>query len=152
MYIRKIKYKDYNGKEREEDFYFNLSTAEIIKWLTTTGGYTLDKLIARLAREQNGREIMRIFESLIYESYGELSLDGRRFDKSEEVKRNFIETEAYSVLFTEVVTDAKKASEFVNNIIPRELAEEVEKIFKENPEGIPDEIDDYITAKVVSLP
>lgn len=144
MYKRTITYTDYNGNERTEDYYFNLSKAEIIKWLTTSGDYTLDKVFEKLYAERNGRQIMNIFEELIYQAYGEKSLDGRRFDKSEEVKRNFMETEAYSVLFTELVTDAKKAGAFINKIIPRELAEEVEKVMRDNPTGLTAEIRDYV--------
>lgn len=144
MLKRTITYEDYDGNQRTEDFYFNLSQAEIIKWLTTSGDYTLDKVLDKLAKERNGREIMRMFEELIVMSYGKKSLDGKRFDKSKEVKDEFLETEAYSVLFTEIVTDAKKAGEFINGIIPKKLAEDVLKIMKENPEGIPDEVKDYL--------
>lgn len=144
MYKRTITFTDYDGNERTEDHYFNLSKAEIIKWVTTSGDYSLDKVFDKIIEKRNGREIMQIFEDLIRLSYGEKSLDGRRFDKSEEVKKNFMDTEAYSVLFTELVTDAKKASEFINNIIPRDLAEEVTKIMNENKDGIPAEIMDYV--------
>lgn len=144
MLKRTISYIDYDGHKLTEDFYFNLSKAEIIKWLTTTGDYTMDAVIKRLSEKRNGKEIMEIFENLIYLSYGEKSLDGRRFDKSEEVKRNFMETEAYSILFTELVTDGAKAAAFINAVIPNDLASEVEKIMKENPEGIPAEIKDYV--------
>lgn len=144
MYKKTITYTDYDGNQRTEDYYFNLSKAEIIKWLTTSGDYTLDKVFEKLYAERNGKEIMNVFEELLYQAYGKKSLDGRRFDKSEEVKRDFMETEAYSVLFTELVTDAKKAGDFINKIIPRDLAEEVEKIMSENPNGIPAEIRDYV--------
>lgn len=144
MYKRTITFTDYDGNERTEDHYFNMSKAEIIKWLTTSGDYTLDKVFEKIVAKRNGREIMQIFEDIIYQSYGEKSLDGRRFDKSEEVKRNFMETEAYSVLFTELVTDAKKASEFINNIIPRDLAEEIKKIMDEHKGNLPAEIADYV--------
>ncbi len=144
MYKETITYEDYNGEKRTEDFYFNLNKAEIIKWLTTSGGYTLDKLVERLAKERNGKEIMKIFEELIYMAYGEISIDGRRFVKTDEVKRDFMETEAYSVLFTRLVTDAKAASEFINKIIPKDLSEEVAKIMASNPNGIPAEIKDYV--------
>ena len=143
MLKKTIVFTDYDGNTRTEDHYFNLSKAEIIKWMTTSHEYTLDAVINRLTEKRNGREIMKIFEDLIYLSYGEKSLDGRRFDKSEEVKKNFMETEGYSVLFMELVTDAKKAAEFVNGIIPKELAEEIAKTIAEHPDGIPEELKDY---------
>lgn len=144
MYTREITYEDYNGVKRTETHHFNLSKAEVIQWLTTSGDYTLDKVFERLAAERNGKEIMKIFENLIYLAYGKVSLDGRRLDKSEEAKRDFMETEAFSVLFCEIVTDAKKAAEFVNGIIPKSLADEINKIMAENPKAIPDNLKEYI--------
>lgn len=144
MYKKTIKYTDYDGNPREEDYYFNLNKAEITKWLTTSGDYTLDKLLEKLSKERNGKEIMRIFEDLIYQSYGEKSVDGRRFIKTPEVKANFMETEAYSVLFMELATDAKAAAEFVSKVIPSDLSNEVQKLIDENPNGIPENLRDYI--------
>lgn len=144
MYCKKIEFEDYDGNKRVEDHYFHLNKAEIIKWLTTNGEYTLDKLVMRLSSEKNGKRIMEIFESLIKLSYGRKSLDGRKFEKNEEIWNDFYQTEAYSILFTELVTDATKAADFVNRIIPKSLADDVEKIIKENPEGIPDEMKDYL--------
>lgn len=144
MLKKTIKFTDFDGGERVEDHYFNLNKAEVIKLLTTTGGYTLDKLLNRLAEEHNGREIMNIFDEILHMSYGRKSLDGRKFEKNDELWNDFKDTEAYSKLFTDLVTDGKKAADFINAVIPKDLADEVAKIMKENPEGIPDELKDYM--------
>ena len=144
MLKKTITFTDYDGVSRTEDFYFNLNKAETIKWMTTTGEYTLDKVLLRLAQERNGKKIMEIFEDLLHKSYGRKSLDGRKFEKSEEIWQDFYQTEAYSELFSELVTDAKKASAFINAIIPTVLAEEVAKAMNENKDGIPAELKDYI--------
>lgn len=94
---------------------------------------------------------MEIFESLIKMSYGRKSLDGRKFEKTEEIWNDFYQTEAYSILFTELVTDARKAAEFVNKIIPSALADEAQKIMKEHPEALPDELKEYVDADSKSL-
>lgn len=141
MLKKTITYEDYDGNKRTEDFYFNLSKAEIIDWLTHKGGYSLDKLMERLVKTENTKEIMDIFKDLIYRAYGEKSLDGRRFIKSKEVKDNFVETEAYSVLYMELVGDAKVATDFFNSIIPKDLAEEVEKLMAD-PSNLPDSLKD----------
>lgn len=138
MLRKTIEFEDYDGNMRKEDHYFNLNKAEVIKWLTTTGDYTLDKVLDRLSTERNGKKIMEIFEGLIHLSYGKKSLDGRKFEKTDEIWNDFYQTEAYSVLFTELVTDARKAAEFVNQIIPKSLSSEVEKIIKENPNILPE--------------
>ena len=136
MHKETITYTDYDGNSRTEDYYFNLTSAEVITWLTASQDFALDKVLDRIVQKQNVKEIMQIFEDLIYRSYGEKSLDGRRFVKSKDVKDAFVETEAYSILFTGLVTDAKKAADFFNAIIPAELAAEVDKIMKENPNGV----------------
>lgn len=147
MLKKTITYTDYNGETRTEDFYFNLNKAEIIDWLTTSGNYTLDAVVEHLVKTRNTKEIVNIFKDLIYRSYGEKSLDGRRFIKSKDIKDEFVETEAYSVLFTELISDSEKAAEFFNAIIPADLAAEVEKTMGENPDGIPAELKDYIPKK-----
>lgn len=142
MLKKTITFEDYEGNERTEDFYFNLSKAEVVDFLTTSGGYTIDKLIEKLIKTENARDIMQIFKDLIYISYGEKSLDGRRFLKSKEVKDNFIETEAYSVLYMELISDAKKAADFLNGIIPKDLASEVTK-YMSDPNNLPPALKDY---------
>nr|DAU02040.1 MAG TPA: hypothetical protein [Caudoviricetes sp.] len=118
MLKKTITYMDCNDVERTEDFYFNLSKAEVIEMeLTTTGGMT--KVIDKIISTQDTPALFRIFKDLILKSYGEKSLDGKRFIKSEELSEAFSQTEAYSELLTELVSDADKASEFVNAIIPK---------------------------------
>lgn len=147
MYKRTISYEDYEGNERTEDFYFNLNRAELIKWMTTNGDYTIDKVLMRLVEERNGKKIMDTMDELIKISYGRKSLDGRRFEKSEDLWKDFKETEAYSVLFTELVTDANAAGEFVNGIIPEKLAKQIAEEFEKNPHAISDQLKDYIPKK-----
>lgn len=144
MLKRMITYIDFAGNERKEEHYFHLNKAEVIKWLTTTGDYTLDKVVLRLTNERNGKKIMEIFDNLMEISYGKPSLDNRKFEKSEEIWKDFRDTEAYSIIFTELVTDAKKSADFIQAIIPEDLANEIAKIMEQYPDGIPDELKDYL--------
>lgn len=144
MLIKTLTYEDYNGVTRTEEHRFHLTEAEIIKWLMTSGDYTLDQVLIRLSEERNGKEIIRMFEELLHLSYGRKSLDGTRFEKSEELWKKFSQTEAYSNLFMELVTDGAKAAAFINGIIPKDLAESVAKAMAEHPEGIPDTLKDYV--------
>lgn len=144
MLVKKITFTDYDGTERTEEHCFHLNKAEVLKWLTTSGDYTLDKVLLRLQKERNGKRIVEIFDELIQMSYGKKSLDGRRFEKSKEILDDFVQTEAYSELFCELCYDAKKAAAFVNAILPKDLVEEVNKALADNPDGIPDEMKDYI--------
>lgn len=122
MYKKTITYKDYDGNERTEDFYFNLTEAEITEMeLEVAGGMT--KKVERIVQAQDSAQIIDVFKDLIRRSYGEKSPDGRRFVKSAEVLQNFIQTEAYSQLFMELATDSKAAAAFFNAIVPQRVAE-----------------------------
>lgn len=147
MLKKTIEYTDYDGNQRKEDFYFNLSKAEVTDWLTTSGGYTLDKVMDRLVKSENVKEIMEIFKDIIYRAYGEKSLDGRRFVKSKEVKDNFIETEAYSELYMELVGDSKKAADFIAGIMPADWSAEATELMKD-PNNLPESLRDYVPANV----
>ena len=119
-----ITYTDYNGVERTEPFYFNLSKAELMEMeLGVTGGMTemLDKIIAA----KDAPSLMKTFKEMIMKAYGVKSDDGKRLIKSEELSIAFTQTEAYSVLFMELITDDKAAADFVNGIIPTEIQTEV---------------------------
>ena len=123
MLKKSIKYTDYNGVERSEDFYFNLSKAELMEMeMSTAGG--LAEMITKIVAAQDQPAIIKLFKELILKAYGEKSADGKRFIKSDELAAAFSQTEAYSELFMELSTDSDKAAEFVNKIIPADLAKE----------------------------
>lgn len=118
MLKKTMTYVDYDGNQRTEDFYFNLTKAEIMEMdLSASGG--LDKLITKIVAEQDGAKIIEIFKKIILGAYGEKSLDGKRFIKSPELSEAFSQTEAYSDLFMELATDAEKAATFINGIVPK---------------------------------
>ena len=118
MLKKTITFTDYNGTERTEDFYFNLTKAEAIEWEVSLDG-GLVQHIEKIAAEQNGPKMFELFKELIMRSYGQKSPDGRRFIKSDELRTEFQQTEAYSILYTELSSDAGAAEIFVNGIIPQ---------------------------------
>lgn len=116
MTKKTITFTDLNGISRTEDHYFNLSKPEILKMQTSVkGGY--DVQLRSIAANLDGGQIMEFFEEFISKSYGIKSDDGRRFMKSEEITRSFMETPAYEVLFEELITNDKAASDFVNAVM-----------------------------------
>ena len=131
MLKKTITYKDYNDAERTEDFYFNLSEAEVIEMeLSTAGG--LAEMIQGIVKAQEGPAIIKIFKDLIVKAYGEKSIDGKSFVKVDE-KGNplwvkFSQTAAYSKLFMELATDADAGAKFVNGIMPAGYANAENKI------------------------
>lgn len=119
MLKKTITYTDYNGVERTEDHYFNLSKAESMEMeMSTSGG--LSEMIRKIVAAQDTPAIIKIFKEIILKAYGQKSPDGRQFIKSPELSKAFSETEAYSQLFMELATDADAAAKFVNGIVPNE--------------------------------
>lgn len=124
MLKKTITYNDYNGVSRTEDFYFNLSKAEIMEMeMSTAGG--MEQMINKIIAAQDVPAILKVFNDMILKSYGEKSADGKRFIKNKELTEEFTQTEAYSNLYMELSTDANAAAAFVNGIIPVDVSKQV---------------------------
>lgn len=124
MFKKTIKYTDYKGNEREEDFYFNLSKAELVEMeLTQKGG--MSEYLERITKAQTKDELILWFKKIVLAAYGEKSEDGRRFIKSKEIAEAFSQTEAFTQFYMELITDEKKAAEFVNAVVPTFTDEEL---------------------------
>jgi len=117
MLKKSITFTDYDGNERTENFWFNLSKAECMEMeLSTNGG--MQQMIEKIISEKDQAKIVKIFKEIILKSYGEKSPDGKHFYKSPEISAGFASTEAYSELFMELATNADKAAEFMNAVLP----------------------------------
>lgn len=133
MFKKTIKYTDFDGVERKEDFYFNLTKAELLEMqMSMDGG--LKGYLERIVKTQSQPELVKMFKEIIIKAYGEKSPDGKRFMKSDEIRKNFECTEAYSELFMELATDSDAAAEFVNALLPADFKsseDEQRKMLKE---------------------
>ena len=126
MLKKTITYEDYNGITRKEDFLFNLTKTELMKWdLKTPGG--LAAKLERITQKFDIPSLTSFIEDLIDNAYGIKSDDGVRFIKDEKLYTMFRQTEAYDQLFVELLSDEKKTTAFINGILPKELMEEVAK-------------------------
>jgi hypothetical protein len=111
-------YVDFDGNERTEDFYFNLTKAEVMEMeMGTTGG--MAQMLQKIVAEQDAKRIVEAFKEIVLKSYGEKSPDGKRFIKSKELSDAFSQTEAFSDLFIGLATDANAAAAFINGIVPQ---------------------------------
>ena len=118
---------DFGGTERTEDYYFNLTKAEIMEMqLCTDGGFV--ETVKKIVAAKNQLELTRLFKKIICASYGVLSPDGRKFVKNQQVLDDFMATQAYSDLYIELLSgDGKAAEDFVNGILPKDLTNEAAK-------------------------
>lgn len=119
-----IEYTDYNGTDRKEDYYFNLTEAELMEMeMSTNGGMT--GLINNIIAAQDAPAIIAIFKDLLLKSYGQKSLDGKRFIKNQALRDEFEQSPAYSQLFMKLATNSDDAAKFINGIMPAKLADQV---------------------------
>lgn len=117
MYKITQKYTDYNGVEKEEDFYFNLTKADLLKMeLSEDGG--MDKRLERLVKTQDMKEAIKVFEGLILLSFGVKTDDGR-FIRNEEARADFVSSAAYPEIYFDLATDVEKANKFITGILPQ---------------------------------
>lgn len=131
MLKKTITYTDYNNVERTEDFYFNMSKAEVLDMeVGIVGGYS--EMIKKIIAANDTPTLIKIWKEFILQAYGEKSLDGKRFIKSEELSIAFSQTEAYSKLYLELATNADAAAKFINGVVPSDMAKQLDVISAAN--------------------
>lgn len=146
MLKKTITYKDLDGNSLTEDFYFNLTRAELLELEMTEEGGLRDRF-AKLAESKNPKEMMNAFKMLISLTVGRRSEDGKRFEKSPEITAAFMQSEAYSVLFVELLQDPGAGARFIAGVMPQDLVEKVdvdaviEKAYADNGLELPQKID-----------
>ena len=118
MLKKTITYTDYDGLERTEEFRFNLTKAELVDMELTTAG-TFSETMKRIIAEKDIIRIAKLFKELLLKSYGVKSDDGKRFIKSQELSEAFSQTEAYSDLFIELLSNPEEAAKFFAEVAPK---------------------------------
>jgi len=141
-----ITYKDFNDETVSEDFFFHLSKAELIELeMSHKGG--LSASLERIVAAEDGKGIIAEFKNIILSAYGQRSEDGKRFIKNQQLRDEFESTEAYSELFMELVTNTDSAIEFVNGVIPSDMAEEAAKIAAIDLKPVEESVSTVVTQK-----
>lgn len=137
MIKKTIKFVDFDGNNREEEHYFNLTKAEVMDMeIGVTGG--MSGMLKRMIAAQDMPSLYKVVNNIIKTAYGIKSPDGRKFMKSQEIWDDFYQTEAYSELMMELVSDDKKAADFINALMPKDLAEYAAKAPEQVAMAIPE--------------
>lgn len=133
MLRKEVKYKDFDGNDRKDVLWFHLNEVEITEMdIETSGG--LVKYMESIIDTNDVNQLIAIFKDLLIRSYGERSMDGKHFYKDDKIRNEFVSSAAYPVLYMEMVSDADKAVEFINGIVPSNIREQMAKI-ENTPEG-----------------
>lgn len=127
MLKKTITCKNFNGVETTEDYWFNLTESEILEMqLGTAGG--LDESIKQIVAGMDLPSMVKFFKDFVLKSYGVKSPDGKRFIKNDEIREAFSQTNAYNKLFMELAFDDVAAAEFINGVIPKDVADKMAEI------------------------
>lgn len=136
MLKKTITYIDFDGNNRTEDLYFNMTRNELIEFsfgLPDLKENVSDKITkqdaeelgAKMVEKMGGEGMYKFVKDLIFKAYGIKSEDGRRFIKNEALSIEFTQTMAYDELLMDIFSSNEKANEFLNGIIPPQLANQV---------------------------
>lgn len=125
MYVKAIKYVDYNGDTKTKNFYFNLTKTELAKMnLSAEGG--MKEVIKKMINEDDNKKIVELFEQIVLGAYGEKSADGESFLKSDEIRQRFQCHPAYDALFMELLEGGEKSiAEFINAVVPTDISSKI---------------------------
>ena len=134
MIKKTVTYEDFDGNQRTEDLYFNLTKFEATEFALDLPDEITSEVekegadaanmeaVSRIVQKLGGKGIIDFIRKLVLKSYGIKSEDGRRFEKSEKISTEFSQTMAFDNLMMELLTDDDAASKFITGVIPSELA------------------------------
>lgn len=136
MIKRTINYIDFDGNQRTEDAYFNMTRSELIAFsfdmpdaitdaAKNADNVDLEEAGVKLVEKMGTSGIFNFVKDLVFKAYGKKSPDGRRFIKSNEMSTEFTQTLAYDEFLIDLFSDDKKAAEFINGIIPADMAKQI---------------------------
>ena len=120
MIKKSITYTDFNDEEVTEDFWFHLSKTELFELESSYSG-GMQAMLNRVVAVKDAGTIIQEFKKIILLAYGQMSDDGRRFIKSQELRDSLVQCPAYDVLFMQLAEDSESAAEFINGIIPKNM-------------------------------
>lgn len=120
MVKKTVTYKDFNGTERTETFYFHFNEAELLDMeMSVEGGFA--ERVQRIIDAKEQTELLKVIKKFVLDAHGVKSDDGRLFVKNEKTRAEFVQCPAYSKIFMELLADDKVAAEFVNQVVPEDM-------------------------------
>lgn len=111
-----ITYTNFNGEEVTEELYFNLNKMELLEM---SAHFKDGKVLEEAVEKGDKIAIIKYFKTIVLNAYGKKSEDGRRFEKSPEILKEFENSEAFSeFVFALISDDGTKAEDFLKGLIP----------------------------------
>lgn len=139
MYKKELSYKDYNGQQRTEEFWFHLNEAELIDIEVRIDRRGLLSYLDTVQKSNDKVKALDFIKMLIQTSFGMKTEDGR-FIKSDRIWEEFYSTAAYPALFMTLMKSEIEMEAFVNGIVPADVREQM-TVNKKNSVEIPSHLD-----------
>ena len=140
MVTKTVIYNDFDGNSRTETLNFNLTQTELVELamelpdgVSDTIGEDPNKVNQEVAARKlletlGNKGVFDFIKKLLLKSYGVKSSDGRRFEKSEELSKEFSQTLAFDTILMEFMSDDEAAAKFANGVVPSNVATKVNGI------------------------
>lgn len=136
MLKKTITYIDFDGNQRTEDLYFNMTRSELVSFsfnlpdamtesVSDMNNVDVEEAGKKMAEKMGSEGIFNFVKDLIFKAYGVKSEDGRRFIKSETLSTEFTQTLAYDQFLMELFETADKANEFINAVVPADVVKQM---------------------------
>jgi len=125
MLKKTITYSDLDGNSVTDDFYFNLNKSELVEMELSGENGSLSGQLQDLVKSEDGGQIIAALKKILSLSVGRRSEDGKRFIKTEDITNEFLQSDAYSELFMNLVSQTDGAVEFITGIMPADMAKKV---------------------------
>lgn len=147
MFKKTITYKDFDGKDRIEDAYFNLTKSEMIDFALelpeqvsdaardntdNTKDMDVNKAVSKLSYMLGTKGVHNFIKDLILKSYGVRKDEGRRFAKTDDngvpLYIGFSQTMAFETIMEEFRSNDIEAAKFVKALIPADVADKMPNV------------------------
>lgn len=137
MLKKTVQYTDFDGNDRTEELYFNLTQTELVEMAMELPDGIADSVgsdptkidenaaAVKLMEALGDKGVLSFIKNLLLKSYGIKSEDGRRFEKSEKISTEFSQTLAFDTILMDLMSNDVEAANFVNNVIPSKLVDKI---------------------------
>lgn len=137
MVKKTITFPNFDGTEITKDFYFNLSKMEFRALDRKIPG-GLENMINQIRNEKDQARLVDFLDMLILESYGEKGEDDRFIKEDSRGRRlssYFKVSEAWDVLFMNLINNEDELTEFLTGIVPKDIADGAREMVEKEKNG-----------------
>jgi hypothetical protein len=127
---KEITYEDYDGVKVTDTFWFQLNVPEITELGFANGGMQAE--FKKIVETENSAALVTLFRKFLVRSVGKRSEDGKKFIKNAEITSDFMDTNAYSAFFQEMMENNGLATEFFAAVVPTNLSEKMTELMKDD--------------------